>query len=269
GGRPSGDLSLKSLTDPLQVDATLYLDKLVTESTAPQIYQQHLLPKTLPYSILSDLFLDLKRDAITTVKLGSQELMVGYRSVLSPDREPIATVAIPTFLQSPTYNRQLLETTSYLIILYLVVFGLFIIGTTFISRQLTRPLHYIQQGLNKSSEGNMDTTVRATGKDESGSLAIAYNQLVGRLKELQNELAAAERQAAWQEMAQQVAHEIKNPLTPMKLNIQQLQRQMDSGDYNIEELKKSISTITQNLIIQIKSLNDIASDFSKFSQPID
>lgn len=261
--------SMDALTAPLNVDASFYLNGVIKESTTPQIYQQHLLPSTIPYPVYGDLFQSQKRNALTSVMLNQQDLLIGYRSVLSDEGEPIAAIAIPTFVQSPKYDRQLLETTSYLIILYLVVFGLFILGTTIISRQLTRPLHYIRQGLNKISKGDLDTTIPVTSKDEIGSLAIAYNQMVARLKELQKELAAAEREAAWQEMAQQVAHEIKNPLTPMKLNIQHLERQLAFGDYTIDELKEKIQTTTQNLIVQIKSLNNIASDFSKFSKPIE
>ncbi len=262
------DSSLDSLTAPLNVDASFYSNRLITESTTPQIYQQHLLPNALPYPVYSDLFLSQKREALTKVMLDRQSLIIGYRSVLSNDKTPAAAVAIPTFVKSPKFNKQLLETTSYLIILYLVIFGLFIIGTTIISRQLTRPLYYIQKGLNKISKGNLDTTIPATSNDEIGSLATAYNHMVGRLKDLQQELAAAEREAAWQEMAQQVAHEIKNPLTPMKLNIQHLQRQLASGDYTVEELKDKIQATTRNLIVQIQSLNNIASDFSNFSKPI-
>lgn len=261
--------SLDSLTTSLNVDASFYSDAIIKKSTTPQIYQQHLLPSALPFTVYQDLYQSQKRNTLTTVMLDNQELVIGYRSVLGSDRNPQAVIAIPTFVQSPKYDQQLLETTSYLIILYLIVFGLFILATTIISRQLTLPLQYIRQGLNKISKGDLDTTIPVTRKDEIGSLAIAYNQMVSRLKELQEELAAAEREAAWQEMAQQVAHEIKNPLTPMKLNIQHLERQLASGDYSIEELKQKIHTITKNLIIQIQSLNNIASDFSKFSKPIE
>lgn len=261
--------SLDSLTTSLNVDASFYADAIIKKSTTPQIYQQHLLPSALPFSVYQDLYQSQKRNALTTVMLDNQELVIGYRSVMGSNRNPQAVIAIPTFVQSPKYDQQLLETTSYLIILYLIVFGLFILATTVISRHLTLPLQYIRQGLNKISKGDLDTTIPVTSKDEIGSLAIAYNQMVDRLKELQEELAVAEREAAWQEMAQQVAHEIKNPLTPMKLNIQHLERQLASGDYSIEELKEKIRTITKNLIIQIQSLNNIASDFSKFSKPLE
>lgn len=263
------NFSLDSLTTPLDVDAAFYADRTVTETTTPQIYQQNLLPAVLPYEIYHKLYNERMQDAYSTVTLASQTLLIGYRTILNKENQPIATIAIPTFLESPKYNQQLLETTSYLILIYLLVFGLFIVGSTFISRQLTRPLVYIQRGLNKISSGNLNTTIPVTSDDEIGNLARAYNTMVYRLKKLQNELATAEREAAWKEMAQQVAHEIKNPLTPMKLNVQHLERQLKGNDQDPEELKKRVQKITNNLIEQIQSLNHIASDFSKFSQPIE
>ncbi|NGP78130.1 HAMP domain-containing protein [Balneolaceae bacterium YR4-1] len=260
--------SLDSLVNPLNVDASYYKNRTLTTSTTPQIYQQHLLPNTIPFPVYRDLYDEQLREGLTRVSLAQQDLLIGFRSVLSAENRPVAAVAIPTFLQSPKYDQQLLETTSYLIILYLVIFGLFIGGTALVSRRLTRPLIYIQRGLNKISEGDLDTKIPVKSNDEIGSLAEAYNEMVSRLKDLQEELAAAEREAAWKEMAQQVAHEIKNPLTPIKLNVQHLERQLASEDADVNELKPRIKEITKNIITQIQSLNNIASDFSKFSQPI-
>lgn len=261
--------SLDSLTTPLNVDATFYDNRTVTETTTPQIYQQHLLPSVLPYEIYNQLFIQQQQDAYTTVELAGQSLLIGYRSITNNQNRPVATIAIPTFLESPKYEQQLLETTSYLILIYLLIFGVFIVGSTLISQKITRPLVYIQRGLNKISAGNLDTTIPVTSDDEIGNLAEAYNNMVNRLKQLQKELAMAEREAAWKEMAQQVAHEIKNPLTPMKLNVQHLERQLQNDNQDPEELKKNVQKITNNLIEQIQSLNNIAADFSKFSQPLE
>src|SRR5699024_6274559 len=262
-------LTLESLATPWNVDAILYDRHKVMHTTTPQIFQQHLLPVALPYAIYNQLYVRRQRDAYSNVNLAGQSLLIGYRSILNNQNEPVGTIAIPTFVESPKYDQQLLETTSYLILTYLLVFGLFILGSVFISKSLTRPLNHIQRGLNQISGGDLDTTIPVTSKDEIGNLAEAYNQMVFKLKKLQKELAEAEREAAWKEMAQQVAHEIKNPLTPMKLNVQHLERQLKTDKYNGEELKTHVQKITSNLIEQIQSLSNIASDFSKFSQPIE
>lgn len=271
----TGDLSasdfnidLGSITAPLNVDAILYQNVWVAESTTPQIFQQYLIPQILPFTAYEFLYNRERRHIVSTVELGSEKLMVGYRTIIDEENQPIGAIAIPTFTHSPVYTDQLLETTSYLFGIYLVIFLLFTVGALMFSNHLTKPLELIQIGLNKISRGERKTKIPVTSQDEVGSLAEAYNQMVNKLDEAQKELIKAEREAAWKEMAQQVAHEIKNPLTPMKLNLQHLQRQLEANPENVMKLKPAIETTAANIIEQIESLNKIASDFSKFSKPI-
>jgi len=264
----SSSSRLNEFATPLNVDAILYGRANVIDSTTPQIFQQHLMPRSMPYPAYDFLYNRERRHYMTTAKIGSETLLIGYRALLNEENRPVGAIAIPTFVQSPVYKEQLLETISYLFGVYLVIFGLFIIGTVFLSNQLTKPLQVIQSGLNKISRGDMKTQVAVTSKDEIGTLAHAYNQMVERLDEAQKELLLAEREAAWKEMAQQVAHEIKNPLTPMKLNLQHLQRQLEANPDDVMKLKPVIERTAANVIEQIDSLNKIASDFSKFAKPV-
>ncbi len=262
------NIDLGSITSPLNVDAILYQNVWVMESTTPQIFQQFLIPQILPFTAYEFIYNRERRHIVSTVELGNEKLMVGYRAIVDEDNQPIGVAAIPTFTHSPIYTEQLLETTSYLFGIYLVIFFLFTIGALMFSNHLTKPLELIQKGLNKISRGEQKTKISVTSQDEVGSLAEAYNQMVNKLDEAQKELIKAERESAWKEMAQQVAHEIKNPLTPMKLNLQHLQRQLEANPENVMNLKPVIETTAANIIEQIESLNKIASDFSKFSKPI-
>ena len=262
------DVPLSPVTTPLNVDAILYQNVWVTESTTPQIFQQHLLPQILPFNVYEFLYNRERRHILSKVNLGTETLLIGFRSIVDEDNEPRAAIAIPTFTQSPVYTEQLLETTSYLFGIYLAIFVLFTIGALVFSNQLTKPIELIQKGLNKISRGEQKTKIPVTSRDEVGALAEAYNQMVNKLDDAQKELIKAERESAWKEMAQQVAHEIKNPLTPMKLNLQHLQRQLEANPENVMNLKPAIEKTAANIIEQIESLNKIASDFSKFSRPI-
>jgi signal transduction histidine kinase len=259
---------LNEFATPLNVDAILYSRANILDSTTPQIFQQHIMPRSMPYPAYDFLYNRERRHYLSTEQIGNETLLIGYRALLDNENTPAGAIAIPTFVQSPVYREQLLETTSYLFGVYLAIFGLFIIGTVFFSNRLTRPLQIIQNGLNKISRGDMKTQVDVTSSDEIGSLAKAYNQMVKRLDATQKELLLAERESAWKEMAQQVAHEIKNPLTPMKLNLQHLQRQLEANPENVMELRPVIEKTAANIIEQIESLNKIASDFSKFSRPV-
>jgi len=98
--------------------------------------------------------------------------------------------------------------------------------------------------------------------DELGELISEYNKMVKKLEESAQALARSEREGAWREMARQVAHEIKNPLTPMKLSIQYLQRAIDNNAPNVKELSKQVA---HTLVEQIDQLSKIAGDFSQFA----
>lgn len=259
---------LSELTSPLNVDAIFYTGMEMTESTTPQLFQQLLMPPWMPYPAYDFLYNRERQHFIINAELGSEKLLIGYHALVDENTRPEYAIAIPTFLQSPVYTEQFLETTSYLFAIYLGIFAFFIIGSVFLSNQLTRPLKRIRQGLNKISRGDMQNEVPVTSRDEIGSLARAYNTMVRQLEEAQSELVRAERESAWKEMAQQVAHEIKNPLTPMKLNLQHLQRQLENNPENILELKPIVERTASNIIEQIESLNRIASDFSKFAHPV-
>lgn len=259
---------LAELASPLNVDAILYGGANVLDSTTPQIFQQFVMPRTMPFDVYNFIYNRERRHYTTTTEIANETLLIGFRTLLDENNQPAGAVAIPTFVESPVYREQLLEATSSLFGIYLAIFGVFIIGTVILSNRLTRPLQIIQRGLNKISRGDMNTRVAVTGRDEIGSLAMAYNEMAERLEKTRKELVKAEREAAWKEMAQQVAHEIKNPLTPMKLNLQHLQRQLDANPDNVMELKPVIEKTAKNIIEQIESLNKIASDFSKFAKPI-
>ncbi|MEX0608548.1 MAG: ATP-binding protein [Balneolaceae bacterium] len=262
-------ISLNQLSSTLDSDASLYTNETLDISTTTQIYGQHLLPRLLPWDVHESIYVDGSSQETRKVTLGNQDLLIGYQPWINDEGEIAGVVAIPTFLKAPIYNEQLLSTTSYLLGIYVVIFGLFILGAAIISTQLTTPLHSLREGLKKISSGDLETTLPVRSKDEIGSLTNAYNIMVYRLKALQKDLSKAEREAAWKEMAQQVAHEIKNPLTPMKLNLQHLERQLKKPDSDFIKMKPQIEKIAGNMIEQIESLNQIASDFSKFAQPID
>jgi signal transduction histidine kinase len=258
---------LSELTSTLDADAALYKDKTINTSTTSQIYNQHLIPRILPWDVYNSIYNRGNSQVTRKATLGNQELLIGYQPWLGTEGTIAGIVAIPTFLEAPKFNEQLLSTTSYLLGLYVIIFGVFILAASLISTQLTSPLEALREGLKKISGGDLETTLPVKSKDEIGSLTNAYNVMVYRLKDLQEDLARAEREAAWKEMAQQVAHEIKNPLTPMKLNLQHLERQLNVSEDEFKLLKPKIEKIAANMIEQIESLSQIASDFSKFARP--
>lgn len=154
------------------------------------------------------------------------------------------------------------------IFVLLLVYTLFALTIVSLTHQFIRPIDTFRNALNKTSSGDMNALIDISSKDDIGELADAYNVMVFRLRDLQDELAETERQAAWSEMARQVAHEIKNPLTPMKLSIQHLYQQVEYHQIPIEKVRPLVKRITNTLIQEIDSLSNIATDFSKFARPV-
>ncbi|MBQ9339324.1 MAG: HAMP domain-containing histidine kinase [Paludibacteraceae bacterium] len=137
-----------------------------------------------------------------------------------------------------------------------------VLGLVF-SRQLTRPLQSLTEGISTFRIGKANAHLQYDGEDEIGALVREYNRMVDELSVSTERLARSEREGAWRTMARQIAHEINNPLTPMKLNIQQLQRLKHSGDPRFEAF---FENSTKMLIEQIDTLSHIASSFSSFAK---
>jgi nitrogen fixation/metabolism regulation signal transduction histidine kinase len=121
----------------------------------------------------------------------------------------------------------------------------------------------IESKFGKIRFGKSNEKIQYEARDEIGALVRAYNHMVDELADSADKLARSERESAWREMAKQIAHEIKNPLTPMKLSVQHLQR--SSGD-DAAKLKQNLKRITQTLIEQIDHLSAIATEFSNFAK---
>ena len=260
---------LQKITSVLDVDASLYTNGVLVNSTTSQIFTQHLLPKTVPWEVYTRIAGTENNQELAIVQFDDQEMMIGYQPWYNETNQVAGIAAIPTFLKAPKFYDRLLSTTSYLLAFYTVIFGILMMVVGFISSQLTSPLEEISNALKRISDGDLDITLPVRSEDEIGTLTKAYNLMAKRLKTVQKELAETEREAAWKEMAQQIAHEIKNPLTPMKLNLQHLERQLEATGKDINAVKPKISKIAASMIEQIDSLNKIASDFSKFAKPIE
>jgi nitrogen fixation/metabolism regulation signal transduction histidine kinase len=133
----------------------------------------------------------------------------------------------------------------------------------FISGRLTSPLAMLSKGLSTVGVGKKSEHLTYIGNDEIGELVKQYNRMLDEIEESTHKLANSEREYAWREMAKQIAHEIKNPLTPMKLNVQQL---FKSWKDSVPGFDKLLERFTKNQIEYIDNLSSIASAFSAFAK---
>jgi nitrogen fixation/metabolism regulation signal transduction histidine kinase len=160
---------------------------------------------------------------------------------------------------------ELKESLSRLAVAYLLMLGIAIALAYFLSKYITKSLNIISQKIidtrldkrNKRIDVSQNTTAEIT------NLVKAYNGMIDELEVSAAQLATSEREAAWREMAKQVAHEIKNPLTPMRLTVQSFQRKFDA---NLPDINEKIKEYSNTLIEQIDTMSSIASAFSNYAQ---
>jgi two-component system nitrogen regulation sensor histidine kinase NtrY len=146
---------------------------------------------------------------------------------------------------------------------YLFLFIAAIGITILLSNSITRNLSVLSEKLKTVDLNSHNEAIPWNNKDEIGQLISAYNEMLSKLEESRKLLAKTEREGAWREMARQVAHEIKNPLTPIKLSVQHLQATSNFVD---EAWQSKFNSTMEIIIQQIESLNKIASEFSDFAK---
>ena len=200
-----------------------------------------------------------------------QEEKIGefsYLSIYSPVREkerkgrPYAYINIPYFTSKPQLQQQISNFLVTIINLYAFIFLIGGLISLFITNRITGSFSIISNKMKEVNLGKMNEQIVWNRNDEIGELVREYNKMVAKLGESAALLAKSERETAWREMARQVAHEIKNPLTPMKLSIQYLQKAIHQNQDNVKELSANVAN---TLVEQIDHLSKIAADFSQFA----
>lgn len=156
-----------------------------------------------------------------------------------------------------------IEVDVFLFGIYSIAILIIIILSTIIANRISSPIRKLTKATQSVAHGDFSVSLIDKGKGDIGELISGFNQMTQDLKRSQEELAELERENAWKEMAKQVAHEIKNPLTPMKLTLQQLITSYKDKTKNFDELFNKITTTILN---QIDNLNQIASEFSRFAK---
>ncbi|MEW6654590.1 MAG: HAMP domain-containing sensor histidine kinase, partial [Bacteroidota bacterium] len=165
-------------------------------------------------------------------------------------------------------NKTLLPLSGFELDVFL--FGVFsfamiviIIISTVLSGQISLPIKKLTNATRAVSNGDLSVEVTVASKGELGELANGFNKMVQKIKQNQIEIAQFEREEAWREMAKQVAHEIKNPLTPMKLSVQQLVAAYSDKSPKFNSI---FEKVTSTIISQIETLKNIALEFSNFAR---
>ncbi|HEY0030357.1 MAG TPA: ATP-binding protein [Bacteroidia bacterium] len=204
-----------------------------------------------------------KTEFIHDERIGKLEYLSAYIPFKNKDGKLLAYLNLPYFAKQSELEKEISGFLVALINIYVLLFALSIVTAIFISNYVTKPLKLIQDKLSNIKLGKTNEPIEWKENDEIGSLVSEYNRMITELSKSADLLAKSERESAWREMAKQVAHEIKNPLTPMKLSVQHLQRTWQD---HAPDMDQKMERLTKTIIEQIDTLSSIATEFSNFAK---
>lgn len=206
---------------------------------------------------------DTKRFVVEFEEDGKNYLS-SYSYIMDNKFKNIGIINLPYLENDDFMNYELREFLTRLGMIYVVMFLFSIVMAYFLSKYITKSISIISERFREINIAQRNEKIQIN-PDTAGELNVliqSYNNMVDELEESAVKLATSEREQAWREMAKQVAHEIKNPLTPMRLTVQSFQRRFDPTD---EEAPEKLNEFSNSLIEQIDVMSNIASAFSTYA----
>lgn len=256
--------TFSKLSNTLETDFNLFDKKgKLIFSTQSKIFDQEILSTLMNRRAYEQLVNYQNTSFIHYEEVGGLSFLSAYEPVRNAENKLIGYINLPYFARQTELKKEISSFLVSLINIYVLLFAISVLLTFIISNRLVKPLNIIQQKLGNIKFGKRNELIEWGAKDEIGALVEEYNKMVQQLSNSADALAKSERESAWREMAKQVAHEIKNPLTPMKLSVQHLQRSIKDNPENAQQI---VTRVTSTLIEQIDTLSNIATEFSNFAK---
>ena len=260
---PAFASSLKEVSNATKSDITLYTPGgKVFRSTSPEVFEKLILGSRIDQDAFYRIRNRNQRFYINRERIAGYKFWTLYAPLLNEKGDIIAIMSIPYTDRNYDFRSEAMFHASLLINLFIIL----LIASLLISRRIVSSMFtpLIDMG-KKMSNADINTLefVDYEGDDEISSLVKVYNRMVKELKDSTVKLAQAERDKAWSQMARQVAHEIKNPLTPIKLQIQRLIMMKQNGNPKWEEKFDKVAAV---VLEHIQILSDTANDFSTFAK---
>ncbi len=232
-------------------------------SSRPQIFDENLISRKMQPDAYDQLAFKHILLYIQNEMIGQQEYLSAYIPLRNNRDHIIAYLNLPYFAKQTEMKKEIADFLAAFINTYVLLIVLAVLVTLFVSRYITKPMQLIREKLGLIGIGKSNEKIEWKRNDEIGGLVAEYNRMLDELALSAELLAKSERESAWREMAKQVAHEIKNPLTPMKLSVQYLKKAWDDKSPDWED---RLDRFTRTIVEQIDNLSDIASEFSDFAK---
>jgi two-component system, NtrC family, nitrogen regulation sensor histidine kinase NtrY len=255
--------AISEISEIHNADINLYdEDGTLRISSQPFVYNKGILSRLMDPLAYYHMKRLRKSQYVQNEEYGQLKYLSIYTPFKSRLPEMKAYINIPYFASTMELKQEISNFLVAIINLNAFIFLMAGVIAVFITNRITQSFTWIGQKMQEVNLGKHNQEITWGKKDEIGGLVKEYNKMVHKLEDSAVALAKTEREGAWREMARQVAHEIKNPLTPMKLSMQYLQKAIDNNAPNVKELS---SRVAGTLIEQIDHLSKIAAEFSQFA----
>ncbi|MEM0938231.1 MAG: ATP-binding protein [Bacteroidota bacterium] len=250
---------LAEIGDFTQSDISFYNSSGYLVSTSqPDIFSLGLQSNLINPVVFDKLVAKENQSMIADESIGALEYKVCYAVVNALSNEIAGFIAMPFFDSKSHLQKQQIDIFGNLIIIFGFIFILAILVGNVVLNNLLHPLRMVAGKIRQITLQDVNQPIQYESSDEIGSLVKDYNQMLIKLEDSKRALARSQKETAWKEIAKQVAHEIKNPLTPMQLKIQQLLRRYDKDTKEYDALS--------SLLTQVDTLSQIAESFSAFAE---
>lgn len=254
---------LRHYSETFFTDINLYgLDGKMLATTSPELLDLHLQSSLMNAEAFHNLQGEKSLYYIHNEQLGEAVFQSAYIPIQDASGKVLAYLNTPSFASRSELRSEILNfLLTYVNIILLLVMAI-LAYLLYQTRRLTDPLVRLQEKMRQIDLNKSNEKLEWRSSDEIGALVNQYNQLVVELEKSAAELRRTTTESAWRGVARQVAHEIKNSLTPMRLSVQLLQRNIAQGTATPEQIQRTTNT----LIEQIDALSDIASSFSSYAK---
>jgi two-component system nitrogen regulation sensor histidine kinase NtrY len=255
---------LRKFSNVFYTDINMYDENgLLLATSRSEIFDQGLLSVRMNRDAYERLSKEDYSAFIHTERIGKMSYQSAYIPLLNNENKFLAYLNLPYFTEPEVLAQEVTNLVVAILNTYVILILLVLFLSVFLADRITQPLRFIQSRIAQLSLSKNNEKIIYAGRDEIAGLVDEYNYMVDELVKSAALLAQSERETAWREMAKQIAHEIKNPLTPMKLNVQHMQRMIEEDEGDIRE---RITRVSETLVEQIDLLSSIANEFSDFAR---
>ena len=255
-----GDDLIVWLSRVVAQDVNIFDGPSLLASSELNLFLSGLLPSRTPGDVYRAIFIDGRPSFVGREQAGDLEYLIAATPVQLEGRQAVLTIPLASRAQETQAQIEDLDRQVLLAAILFIMLGAGI--GYYMAERIADPVNRLMRATRRIARGDLDARVLATSQDELRRLVEAFNQMADDLQRQRAELERTNRLAAWADMARQVAHDIKNPLTPIQLNAEHLRRvHLDQG----KPMGNVIEECVSNILGQVRLLRQISSEFSSFA----